>query len=76
MVFGEIEPIGDRDRDGIDTETDRRRHIGRFIMRLALVVKEAKSQGLKRRLDPGEPMVRSSPRQEKTHVSAPAVMGR
>lgn len=53
MVFGEIEPIGDRDRDGIDTETDRWRHIGRFIMRLALAVKEAKSQGLKSRLDPG-----------------------
>ena len=23
MVFREIEPIGDRDRDDIDTETDR-----------------------------------------------------
>lgn len=53
MVFREIEPIGDRDRDDIDTETDRWRHIGRLIMRLASIVKEAKSQGLKSRLDPG-----------------------
>ena len=53
MVFREIEPIGDRDRDDKDTETGRWRHTGRFIMRLASVVKEAKSQGLKSRLDPG-----------------------
>ena len=53
MVFREIEPIGDKDRDDKDTEIGRRRHIGRFIMRLASVVKGAKSQGLKSRLDPG-----------------------
>ena len=53
MVFREREPLGDRVRDDIDTETDRWRHIGRLIMRLASVVKEAKSQGLKSRLDPG-----------------------
>lgn len=52
MVFREIEPIGDRDRDDIDR--DRQRHTGRFMMRLAPVVKEARSQGLKSRLDPGK----------------------